>query len=82
MITSIIDLILEPYASRHQSYLYFRLILHYVIDKAQDCPESKQIMAKLAGKNQYLRKITSISEVGSLCCVKHRGNIMYREEST
>jgi hypothetical protein len=50
-------------------------------DRAQDYPESKQIMAKLTGKNQYLRKI-NISEVGSLCCVKHRGNIMYREEST
>jgi hypothetical protein len=36
-------------------------------------------MAKLAGKNQYLRKI-NISEVGGLCRVKHRGNIMYREE--
>jgi hypothetical protein len=32
---------------------------------AQDCPESKQIIAKLEGKNQYLRKI-NISEVGSL----------------
>jgi hypothetical protein len=49
--------------------------------RAQDYPESKQIMAKLAGKNQHLRKI-NISEVGGLCCVKHRGNNMYREEST
>jgi hypothetical protein len=55
--------------------------VYIYIDRAQDYPESKQIMAKLAGKNQHLRKI-NISEVGSLCCVKHRGNIMYREEST
>jgi hypothetical protein len=38
-------------------------------------------MAKLAGENQHLRKI-NISEVGSLCCVKHWGNNVYREEST
>jgi hypothetical protein len=57
---------------------YFPLII--IIHRAQDYPESKQIMAKLAGKNQYLRK-TNISEVGSLCCAKYRGNIMYREES-
>jgi hypothetical protein len=49
--------------------------------RAQDHPESKQILAKLAGKNQHLRK-TNISEVGSLCCVKYVGYIMYREEST
>jgi hypothetical protein len=42
---------------------------------------SNQIMAELAGKNQHLRKI-NISEIGSLCYVKHKGNIMYREEST
>jgi hypothetical protein len=55
----------------------------YVLTRAQDYPESKQILAKLAGKNRHLRK-ANISEVGStssLCCVKYRGYIMYGEES-
>jgi hypothetical protein len=50
-------------------------------NRAQDHPESKQILAKLAGKNQHLRK-TNISEVGSLCSVKFMGYNMYREKNT
>jgi hypothetical protein len=37
------------------------------------------ILAKLAGKNQHLRK-TNISEVGSLCGVKSMGYNMYRKK--
>src|SRR4029077_8143041 len=48
-------------------------------DRAQDHPGSKQILAKLAGKNQHLRK-TNISEVGSLCNVKSMGYNMYRKK--
>src|SRR4029077_20934629 len=48
-------------------------------DRAQDHPGSKQILAKLAGKNQHLRK-TNISEVGSLCSVKSMGYNMYRKK--
>jgi hypothetical protein len=53
----------------------FFIIIYY--SRAQDHPESKQILAKLAGKNQHLRK-TNISEVGSLCSVKSMGYNMYR----
>jgi hypothetical protein len=48
--------------------------------EAQDRPESKQILAKLAGKNQHLRK-ANISEVGSLCSVKFMGCNMYRKKT-
>src|SRR4029077_5471203 len=47
---------------------------------AQDRPESKQILAKLAGKNQHLRK-ANISEVGSLCSGKFLGRSMYSKKA-
>jgi hypothetical protein len=53
----------------------------HVRSRAQDRPESKQILAKLAGKNQHLRK-ANISEVGSLCSVKFMRCNMYRKEKT
>jgi hypothetical protein len=37
------------------------------------------VLAKLAGKNQHLRK-ANISEVGSLCSVKFMGYNMYRKK--
>jgi hypothetical protein len=50
------------------------------LDRAQDRPESKQILAKLAGKNQHLRK-ANISEVGSLCSAKFMGCSIYRTKT-
>jgi hypothetical protein len=55
--------------------ILFRLSLAHI-----DSPESKQILAKLAGKNQHLRK-ANISEVGSLCSVKFMGCNMYRKKT-
>jgi hypothetical protein len=60
---------LSPSASRYRTWY----------SQSQDHPESKQILAKLAGKNQHLRK-TNISEVGSLCSVKSMGYNMYRKK--